>query len=305
MTVHTPHTSVRHRYPSEQELAWTPRQREVLALVAAGRTNAEIAERLALSLDGAKWHVREIMSKLQVDNREEAADYWRRRNGIATRLTRYGAGILSLGKPLTLLKAAAVGVAGVVTVSAIAAGVVALRSSTDNDAQTTNQPGAAAALLPPAAQKLADLYENKDVNALMALSAPTEITCNEPIDGPYPLCTGAGEGEHRSGFRIAQHGGDGEAVDASVLRQRLLDAVALEGGPASLGCPAGLGSCDRFILAFANPVDSPQRVFYIAAETRSGEPSLIGIGSSGDNADVFLDGGQSMTPFGLFDFTRP
>ncbi|MGH2611396.1 MAG: LuxR C-terminal-related transcriptional regulator, partial [Tepidiformaceae bacterium] len=61
--------SVRHQL--------TPRQREVLDLIAAGATNGEIAERLGITLDGAKWHVREILSRLDVDSREEAAEWWR------------------------------------------------------------------------------------------------------------------------------------------------------------------------------------------------------------------------------------
>jgi DNA-binding NarL/FixJ family response regulator len=39
----------------------TETRQRVLAMVAAGRTNAEIATVLGISLDGAKWHVREIM----------------------------------------------------------------------------------------------------------------------------------------------------------------------------------------------------------------------------------------------------
>src|SRR5512140_213510 len=55
----------------------TDRQREVLRLIAAGKTNAEIGEALGISLDGAKWHVSEILSKLDVATREEAAEWWR------------------------------------------------------------------------------------------------------------------------------------------------------------------------------------------------------------------------------------
>jgi DNA-binding CsgD family transcriptional regulator len=75
--------------PSLQtDYAWTPRQREVLALIAAGRTNGEIADLLQISLSGAKWHVTEILSKLGVESREEAADYWRRYNRLAQRVRR-------------------------------------------------------------------------------------------------------------------------------------------------------------------------------------------------------------------------
>ena len=51
----------------------TPREREVLALLRRGLTNEEIAHRLDISLDGAKYHVSQILSKLGVATREEAA----------------------------------------------------------------------------------------------------------------------------------------------------------------------------------------------------------------------------------------
>ena len=54
----------------------TPREREVLALLGHGLTNEEIAHRLDISLDGAKYHVSQILSKLGVPTREEAA-VWR------------------------------------------------------------------------------------------------------------------------------------------------------------------------------------------------------------------------------------
>ena len=57
----------------------TPRQCEVLELVREGLTNPQIAERLGISPDGAKWHVKEILWKLDVPSREEAARWQRER----------------------------------------------------------------------------------------------------------------------------------------------------------------------------------------------------------------------------------
>jgi len=51
----------------------TPRERDVLELLRLGLTNAEIAKRLEMSLAGARYHVSEIITKLGVRNRYEAA----------------------------------------------------------------------------------------------------------------------------------------------------------------------------------------------------------------------------------------
>jgi NarL family two-component system response regulator LiaR len=50
----------------------TRREREVLALLVKGLTNAEIADRLVISRSTAKVHVSHILSKLEVSSREEA-----------------------------------------------------------------------------------------------------------------------------------------------------------------------------------------------------------------------------------------
>ncbi len=61
----------------------TPRQSEVLELVRQGLTNPQIGERLGISPDGAKWHVKEILWKLDVPSREEAARWQREREESA------------------------------------------------------------------------------------------------------------------------------------------------------------------------------------------------------------------------------
>jgi NarL family two-component system response regulator LiaR len=63
--------------PREPELKLgkdlSDREREVLALLVEGRSNAEIAEQLIVSVAAAKYHVGSILSKLGAANRTEAA----------------------------------------------------------------------------------------------------------------------------------------------------------------------------------------------------------------------------------------
>ncbi len=51
----------------------TPREQEVLVLLQQGLSNEEIAERLDISIAGAKFHVSEIITRLGVESRHEAA----------------------------------------------------------------------------------------------------------------------------------------------------------------------------------------------------------------------------------------
>jgi DNA-binding CsgD family transcriptional regulator len=55
------------------QLGLTPREAEVLALVAAGRSNRQIAQALFISPRTASVHVSNILAKLRVRTRVEAA----------------------------------------------------------------------------------------------------------------------------------------------------------------------------------------------------------------------------------------
>jgi non-specific serine/threonine protein kinase len=59
----------------------SPREREVAALIAQGRTNREIAERLVISEWTADTHVRHILTKLDVRSRAQVA-VWATEQGL-------------------------------------------------------------------------------------------------------------------------------------------------------------------------------------------------------------------------------
>jgi DNA-binding NarL/FixJ family response regulator len=61
----------------------TPREREVLGLLAIGRSNGDIALALSISLNTVTTHVRNILAKTGCANRTEAAAY-AMRHGIAS-----------------------------------------------------------------------------------------------------------------------------------------------------------------------------------------------------------------------------
>ncbi len=60
----------------------SPRELQVLSLMAAGKRNKEIASGLSLAEDTVKMHVRNILSKLQVNDRTEAVTIALRRGII-------------------------------------------------------------------------------------------------------------------------------------------------------------------------------------------------------------------------------
>lgn len=118
-----------------QRGGWSPRQREVLNLLVRGYTNGQIAEALGMTLDGAKWHVSEIITRLGVESREEAADWWRQQRGLRGRLRSYrhafGVALMARWAGGT---AAAAAVAGAIIMTAV---VLAGDTTSEPAADTT------------------------------------------------------------------------------------------------------------------------------------------------------------------------
>ena len=57
------------------DAALTPREREILELIGEGLTNQEIADRLVIEVGTVKNHVHNILQKLDVSSRQDAAAY--------------------------------------------------------------------------------------------------------------------------------------------------------------------------------------------------------------------------------------
>jgi len=64
--------------PADQCVLLSGREQEVLVLAAGGASNQEIAEKLSISINTVRSHMRKILSKLQLNNRREASLYARR-----------------------------------------------------------------------------------------------------------------------------------------------------------------------------------------------------------------------------------
>jgi DNA-binding CsgD family transcriptional regulator len=68
----SPHTA---DTPAEQDAALTPRELEVLSLIAEGASNKTIARRLGISVHTAKFHVGSLLDKLEATGRTDAVTH--------------------------------------------------------------------------------------------------------------------------------------------------------------------------------------------------------------------------------------
>src|SRR5438445_3617801 len=130
----------------------TPREWEVLKLLRQRLSNEQIGERLGITLDGAKYHVAQILSKLDVESREEAAalslaepgPWWQRL-------------LAPLGWPFAAKAVALAATAGVAAgISVLVWAAVAPGGSVDEDASAGEaSPVGSALALPDASTVLA------------------------------------------------------------------------------------------------------------------------------------------------------
>jgi DNA-binding CsgD family transcriptional regulator len=106
----------------------TPREWEVLALVKEGLTNPQIAQRLGITESGARFHVSEILSKLGVESRQEAAEWHAPRKPFA------------VGGLLVKWSASAAIAAAVIVLVLLGVGILAMKSRASSGADSVALP---------------------------------------------------------------------------------------------------------------------------------------------------------------------
>lgn len=71
MTTQTPWTAV-DRFAASPDVALTPREGQILALISRGYSNQEIANELYLSINSIKSHIRSAYRRIGVERRTQA-----------------------------------------------------------------------------------------------------------------------------------------------------------------------------------------------------------------------------------------
>jgi len=136
----------------------TPRQWEVLSLLREGLKDQEIADRLDLSLDGAKYHVSEILSKLGVATRAEAAAWEAgERRPVVMRAI-----------------AGALGLAAVIVLVGVALLAVGVLSGGDSDDAGTDGPPETIDVFRMEGANMEPTFMNGDVLDVLRYEAPVE-----------------------------------------------------------------------------------------------------------------------------------
>jgi DNA-binding CsgD family transcriptional regulator len=178
---------------TEYRYELSARQREVMALLERGLTNAEIADRLGVTLDGAKYHVREILGKLGAESREEAVAIWREMPSRRSPWARFGGGLA--GKFV-----AAAGLASVAVVTVAVVLVMLSRDEADQaaDVPPSPVPTSFTPTVTPAPTPVPDIAEctsldvtltletvPRDADVLVRVSASGTTPCR--MQGPFVL----------------------------------------------------------------------------------------------------------------------
>jgi len=304
--------------------SWSDRERQILDLIAERKTNREIAEALGLSFYTAKWHVSEVLSKLGVESRDEAALYWRAERGWRGRVLRAARALFPIAgaKWAVGLTAAGLGVAAIVAGVAMF-GSTGTPTPAASSVSTPTDVCAAHSIQCTFARGIAQDLEANDGKAVLALSKPVQVSCPDmatsSLPGPEEYCRGSEQHSVTSGYVT---GGDMDArlVSGSELASPRPADVPVKSDAygtgalrlASVGCPGPdlSYSCDqRFAVAFTwiAPCNATRtapctRAVRIYVVDRSDDGRYL-ISSQGDYSvtsvlEAVINGGSPEMPFG-------
>jgi len=226
----------------------TPREQEVHKMLRQGLTNAQIADRLGITLDGAKYHVSEIMGKLGARSREDAA-------AVAVRGYRPWwlaafAPFWPLGRRFRVdFTSVAAVAAGVVVAAAVAGlavlGFFVLRTGDDNGSPGAGA-NATATPLPQAfdgfAQQLDAALEAGDRTFFIDNVVFQDVVCGTAQGPPgYPAsCQGLPAGSTSPGLPVSVLQSEGQYDEPGDYGQRI-DALFKNNDAVRLHATATLG----------------------------------------------------------------
>ena len=183
----------------------TPREWEVLELLRQGLSNPEIAQRLGISPAGARYHVSEILGKLAVESRQEAAA-WRPVEGRRPWWTAALVPVTALWRQVGALPAglstAAMVVSGGLLVTALAGlGLMAFLLVRAGDEEGPRLVADSAALPTATVEETArrtgiaevdailDAVESGEPVRVLPFLRYTQIPCQPPETGPHPFAS--------------------------------------------------------------------------------------------------------------------
>ena len=184
----------------------TPRQWEVLALLRQGLTNDEIARELNISTDGVKYHVSDILHRLGVENRHEAAAWQPEQQRSSWMLVIAPALAIKRFKPGALGYALTTVVAGG---AVIGSGLLVwglMRTHNSGNAVTTPGATALARTNVPEVDHAIDLLVHQDVDGLVGIAGYGPIGCGitQTVGSPPPCPAGQPEGAPVNVFAVGE-----------------------------------------------------------------------------------------------------
>ncbi len=178
----------RPRYPD----LLTPRQQAVFDLLRQGLTNEEIAQRLGISLDGAKYHVSDILMRLGVSNRYEAAEW--QPQGERSGWPAFVAAPITFARGISLSATLKIGGGIVLSAAAIALaaliwGVVQTNGDTDTRVVAPDATPTPVTTGITVVDEAIRLLTAQDVEGLLDIVEFGDIGCSvEQTVGSPPLC---------------------------------------------------------------------------------------------------------------------